>query len=261
MTQATLQALMHQIGPGHVVGFFLVLARIGPLFVIAPLFSSPMLPTQARTIVAIAISMGLTPIAMHGHTVPTGALTLAGLMVCNLLVGLAFAFAVSAVFAAVTSAGAILDLVSGFSYGSILDPVDNSSGGVLTNFYSIVGLALFLAIGGDAWMLRGIGRTFSLVPLTGAPDIATITGGAVTAFGSVFVSALEVAAPALLALLITDVAFGLVSKVVPQLNVFAVGFPLKVGVALLIVGAALPFLGGFMSNQIASAVGTALQSI
>ena len=65
----------------------------------------------------------------------------------------------------------------------------------------------------------------------------------------------------MLALMITDVAFGMVSKVVPQLNVFAVGFPIKVGVALLVVAASLPFLGGWMSNQIATSVATALHAL
>jgi flagellar biosynthetic protein FliR len=65
----------------------------------------------------------------------------------------------------------------------------------------------------------------------------------------------------MLALLITDVAFGMVSRVVPQLNVFGVGFPVKVGVALLIVSAALPFIGNWMSDQLASSVGTALSAL
>jgi flagellar biosynthetic protein FliR len=65
----------------------------------------------------------------------------------------------------------------------------------------------------------------------------------------------------LLALLITDVAFGMVSRVVPQLNIFGVGFPVKVGVALLVVGAALPFLGNWMTNQLSSSVGTALTTL
>ena len=124
----------------------------------------------------------------------------------------------------------------------------------------MVGLALFIAIGGDAWMLRGIAHTFDLVPLTGAPT--SLAGDAADmAAGTIFVSALEIAAPAMLALLITDVAFGLVSKVVPQLNVFAVGFPLKIGVALLVVAASLPFLGGWLSNQIDGSVATALHAL
>ncbi len=261
MTQATLHHLLGQLGAGRITGFFLVLARVSPLFVIAPLFSSKMLPARVRGIVAVGLAFGLTSIATHGVRVPSDALTVAGLVLENLLVGLAFSIAVGAVFAGVEAAGSLLDIVAGFSYGSILDPIDGNQGGVLTSLYSIIGLALFIAIGGDAWTLRGIARTFTLVPLTRAPAIASMTSGVESAFGSIFVSALEVAAPALLALLVTDVAFGMVSKVMPQLNVFAVGFPTKVGVALLIVGASLPFVGGFMSNQIASAVGTALQTI
>ena len=261
MTEATLQALLHQIGPDHVVGFFLVLARVSPLFVVAPLFSSPMLPRRVRGIVAVALAIGLTPVATHGLTIPGGPLSIVGLVVCNVLVGLAFAFAVGAVFAAVEAAGGLLDIISGFSYGALIDPINGNQGGVLASFYGLVGLALFIAIGGDAWTLRGIGRTFDLVPLTQAPAIASLTDGVVSAFGSIFVSAVEVAAPGLLALLVTDVAFGMVSRVVPQLNVFAVGFPLKVGVALLVVAATLPFIGGFMSNQISSTVATALGSL
>jgi flagellar biosynthetic protein FliR len=61
--------------------------------------------------------------------------------------------------------------------------------------------------------------------------------------------------------MITDVAFGVVSRVVPQLNVFGVGFPIKVGVALLVVSAALPFLSGWMESQLVSSVGTALSTL
>ena len=65
---------------------------------------------------------------------------------------------------------------------------------------------------------------------------------------------MEVCAPVILALMITDVAFGMIAKVVPQVNIFGVGFPMKVGVAMLVVAASLPFLGTFMSNQVSSSV-------
>ncbi len=261
MTQSVLNGVLHQMGPGHVLGFFLVLARITPLFVVAPLFSSTMIPAQVRTIIAVAISIGLAPIAMHGQTVPSDPLVIALLFVTNALTGLGFSVAVSAVIAAVTSAGALLDVIAGFSYGQLINPMDGNQGGTLTNLYSLVGLMLFIAIGGDAYMLRGIEHTFMLVPLTGAPQISSLAAGVDAAAGTIFVSALELAAPALVALLITDVAFGMVSRVVPQLNIFAVGFPLKIGVALLVVAASLPFLGGFLSNQVGSAVTAALQAV
>jgi flagellar biosynthetic protein FliR len=262
MSQLSLSELVHQLGGGaQVTGFFLVLARITPLFVLAPLFSSKMIPLRVRGIVAVALSIGLTGVAMHGQHVPGQPLAVAGLMIEQVLVGTAFAFAVAAVTVAVQAAGGLLDTASGFSFGATIDPINGNQGGVLSQFYSLVGLALFLAIGGDAWMLRGVARTFQLVPLTRGAQLGPLVIGAERAFSSIFVSALEVAAPALLALLITDVAFGMVSRVVPQLNVFAVAFPLKVGVALLVVGASLPFIAGWMSNQIASSVFTALQSL
>jgi flagellar biosynthetic protein FliR len=261
VSQLTLNGLVHQLGGAQVTGFFLVLARVSPLFVLAPLFSSKMVPARVRTVVAVALAIGLTGVAVHGQRIPTDPIAVMGLLVEQLLVGLAFAFAVGAVFAAVEAAGAFIDMIAGFSYGSLIDPINGNQGGVMTAFYGLVGLAMFLAIGGDAWTLRGIARTFDLVPLTRGPRLTNLVSGVESAFGSIFISALEVAGPAMLALLVTDVAFGMVSRVVPQLNVFAVGFPMKVGVALLIVAVSLPFLGGFMSNQIASAVNTALQSM
>lgn len=261
MSEAALSHLLSQIGPMHVTGFFLVLGRVSPLFLLAPLFSSKMIPARVRGTIAVGLSIGLTGVATHGQSLPTDPLSMAGLMIEEVLIGLAFAFAVGAVFSAVEAAGALTDAIAGFSFGATLDPIDNTQGGPLSQLYSLVGVAMFIAIGGDAWVLRGLARTFTLVPIAGGPNLASLTTGAEQAFGSIFISALEVAAPALLALLITDVAFGMVSRVVPQLNVFAVGFPLKIGVSLLVVSASLPFLGGWMSDQIVNSLETALHSL
>jgi flagellar biosynthetic protein FliR len=254
VSAASLTTLINQVGPAKVTGFFLVLARVAPLFVLAPLFSSKMMPARVRSVVAIGVAIGLTPVALQGQRVPTDVLSVVALMVEQILVGLAFSLAVGAVLSAVEAAGDLIDLSSGFSYGAILNPLTGNTGGTMSNLYGMVGLALFLAIGGDAWVLHGIGHTFDLVPLTRAPAIATLTTGVEQAFGSIFVGALEVAAPVLLTLFITDIAFGMVSRVVPQLNIFGVGLPLKIGVAVIIVTASLPFLGGYMSNAVANSV-------
>jgi flagellar biosynthesis protein FliR len=261
MSQLTLNTLLHQIGSDKVTGFFLVLARVGPLFVLAPLFSSKMVPARVKGIVAVGLSIGLTPLAVHGQNIPTDPMAVAGMLVIQVLVGLAFSFAVGMVLTAVEAAGAITDMVAGFSYGAVLDPINGNQGGTMTNLYSLVGLMMFIAIGGDAWTLRGMQRTFELVPLTKAPAMASLTTGVEQAFSTIFVSALEVCAPVILALLITDVAFGMIAKVVPQVNIFGIGFPMKVGVAMLVVTASLPFLGSFMSDQISTAVLGALHSL
>jgi len=253
--------LLSKLAAGQLAGFILVLARVTPLFVLAPLFSSAMIPARVRTVIAVGISIGLTPIALHGQHVPSSPLALFELVLEGLLVGLGFSLVLAVLMAALESAGALIDVISGFSYGSLINPLNGEMTAVMARFYSLVGTLIFLVIGGDAWTLRGLDRTFQLVPLTAAPRLGPLVGGAEHVFSGVSTGALEVAAPVLVALLITDVAFGVVSRVVPQLNVFAVGFPAKVAVALLVVGASLPFLANWINSQVTVSVGEALGAL
>ena len=253
--------LLSKLAGNELAGFILVLARVTPLFLIAPPFSSPIIPPRVRGIVAVAISMGLAPIAMSGQHIPTDPLTLASLIIEGGLVGLGFAFSFAVLFGAIETAGALADLGSGFSYGTLIDPFSGNESGAFSHLYSLVGIAVFFVISGEAWVLRGLARTFQLVPLTSTPQLKSLVGGAELIFSTVFTSAVEIAAPVLIALLITDAAFGVVSRVVPQLNVFAVGFPAKVAVALLVVGATMPFVAGWISNQMSTSVGAALGAL
>jgi len=250
--------LLSKLAGNELAGFILVLARVTPLFVIAPLFSSRMVPPHVRGLVAVGISVGLAPIALHGQHIPSDPLLLAGLVLEGLLVGFGFAFSLAVLMGAVESAGTVIDVLSGFSYGQLINPINGGESAVAARFYSLIGTLIFLVIGGDAWMIRGLDRTFALVPLTGKPQLTSLIGGAEHVFSSVFTGALEVAAPVLIALLITDVAFGVVSRVVPQMNIFAVGFPTKVAVAMLVVGASLPFTANWITEQLSASVGSAL---
>jgi flagellar biosynthetic protein FliR len=254
-------ALLEQIGTQHVAAFFLVLTRIGPLFVVAPLFSSKMIPVRARGVAAVALAIGMSPLALKDGKVPTDALSLAGLLGKEALVGFAFAFSIAVLFAAVSIAGSFLDTLIGFSYGGLVDPVNGNQSSVLSQLYTLVGVMVFIAIGGEAWMVQGLAKTYDLVGLTEMPAIGTLVGGAQHTFASIFVSAVEIAAPVLIALIVTDAGFGVVSRVMPQLNVFAVGFPAKILVGFLIVAASLPFVASWIGNQLEQSVMSALHTI
>jgi flagellar biosynthesis protein FliR len=253
--------LLSRLAGNELAGFILVLARVTPLFLIAPPFSSSIIPPRVRGIVAVGVAIGLAPIALHGQHVPSDPVALAALIVEGGLVGMGFAFSLAILFGAVETAGALADLGAGFSYGSLIDPISGNESGAFSHIYSMFGIAIFFVIGGEAWVLRGLSRTFQLVPLTSAPRLENLVGGAEQVFSTVFASALEIAAPVLIALFVTDAAFAVVSRVVPQLNVFAVGFPAKVAVALLIVAATLPFVGGWIASQMSTSVGAALGAL
>jgi flagellar biosynthetic protein FliR len=257
----TLEALLRHVGENQIAGFMLVLGRIGPLFALAPLFSSKLIPARGKSVCAVALAVGIAPIALAGHDVPLEVGSFVELMLKEILVGLAYAFALGALFAAVSTAGSFLDTLIGFSYGALVDPVTGNQSAVLTQAYIFVGILVLIAIGGDQLMIKGRARSYDLVPLLESPSLPAIAGGAQSAFAQVFLSAIELAAPVVLAIIITDAAFGMVSRVVPQLNVFAVGFPAKVTVGLIMIGVSLPFAAGWIADELQRSVSTALQSI
>jgi flagellar biosynthesis protein FliR len=254
-------AILREFGENQVAGFLLVLGRVGPLFALAPLFSSNMIPGRAKGLCALALTLGLAPIALGKREIPLDILAYAELMLKEILVGVAFAFALAALFAAVSTAGAFIDTLIGFSYGSLVDPITGNQSSVLTQAYTLVGVLVLIAIGGDQLMIKGLARSYDLVPLLDAPALPSLVGGVQTAFSQVFRSALELSAPVVLAIVITDGAFGVVSRVVPQLNVFAVGFPAKVTVGLLIISVSLPFTAGWMADELERSVSVALRSL
>jgi flagellar biosynthetic protein FliR len=258
--QGSASQLIAEFGEQRVLAFFLVLARLSPLFLLAPLFSSKMVPARVRGIVAVALAIGLSPVVARHH-LPTDVLAIGSLVTKEMLIGAAFAYALAATFAALAVAGSFLDTSIGFSYGGLVDPVNGNQSAVLSTAYSLIGLLVFIAINGDAWVIQGLARTYDVVGLTDYPSLGRMVAGAGEAFVQIFASALEVAGPVLLALMLTDAAFGVVTRVVPQLNVFQVGLPAKVVIGLLLIGATMPFVAGWISSQLQADVGAALDTL
>jgi flagellar biosynthetic protein FliR len=217
-----------------------------------------------RGVTAVALAIGISPVAGQAAgagTIPADVWGLGGLIAKELLVGLAFAFGIAALFAALAAAGAILDLSIGFMLGGVVDPLSGVQSSLLQQLYTMIGVLVFIAIGGDGWVIAGLARTYDAVPLLEWPELGSLTAAAQLAFSGIFAAAVQVCAPVLLALIITDAATGVVSRVVPQLNVFAVGFPAKIAVGLLLVGVSLPFAAGWLSDELQRSVSTALQSL
>jgi flagellar biosynthetic protein FliR len=121
--------------------------------------------------------------------------------------------------------------------------------------------AIFVVVGGVEWVLQGLARTYDIVGIAEMPQLGTMVQGAAEAFAQIFVSAIEVCGPILLALILTDAALGMVSRVAPSLNIFAVGFAVKIGVGLILIGLTLPFVGGWIGDQVQGSVTEALRTL
>jgi len=248
------------IAGAQLVGYVLVLCRVGGLFVLAPVFSGREIPTQAKVIVAGAISFALEPIVIHGQVVPTG-IELVPLILKELLVGLAIALALGVVAAGVQTAASLLDTMIGFSFATLVDPMTQAQTAVTGQLYSLFTVLVFLLIGGDHLMIEGLAASYRLVPLGVLPSAAKLGGLAAQDLTQIFVIGVEVAAPVVIALGLVDIAFALVARSVPQMNVFFVGIPGKVLVGLGAIAASLPFLTGHLEDLLQNAVYQALASL
>ena len=171
------ESLLAQFSEQQVAAFFLVLARISPLFLLAPLFSSKMINRRVKGIVAVALTVGIMPVVKHGE-IDLDSFAYAGLLLKEIVVGLAFAYALHAMFAALQAAGTLLDTLIGFSFGAIVDPVTGTQSAVIQQMYSLFGVLIFIAIGGDTWVIKGLARTYEAVPLLEAPAIGSMVQGA-----------------------------------------------------------------------------------
>ena len=150
-------------------------------------------------------------------------------------------FLVFLVFAAIQSAGSLIDLFGGFTLAQAFDPQSMINGAQFTRLFHMAALALLFATDGYQLILGGLMRTFSAMPVGTGVDLAASTEVLVDGVPAMFLAALQIAGPLLVVLFLADVGIGLLTRVAPAINAFAMGFPLKI--LLTVVFAGTLFLG------------------
>jgi flagellar biosynthesis protein FliR len=249
-----------EVATAQLVGFMLVTARIGGIFVFAPVFSSKLIPARVKALVAAGFALALTPLATRNQTIPSEALDIATVLVKELAVGLGFALAIGMLATAIQMGASLLDTLIGFSFGSLVDPITNVQSSILMQVYAMVATIVFLLTGGDHLVVLGLARSYELIPLDAVPSLSALAGLATDRLASIAVIGLEIAAPVVIALVVTDMAFGIVSRVVPQMNVYFVGLPAKILAGLAVAGASLPFVAIHFENELRATIVRALEA-
>jgi len=216
--------------------------RIAGLVALAPGLSFQHAPAQVRVFLALGLATVLAPIASRGTQAPAEPLAFMGLCLAELLFGMVLGFAVGSLLEALRFGGEVLDLQIGLRAGQLYDPTSGSHSGILSTAYYMIALILFMAADGHHWLLRGLASSFAIVPVGGVSagaDLIALVGELGT---SVLVLGLRVAAPVMATLLLADLAFGLVARAVPQINVFLVGIPAKIALGFMVAAAAASLL-------------------
>ncbi|MGG7307012.1 flagellar biosynthetic protein FliR [Curtobacterium sp. AB451] len=227
--------------------------RLVAFFVIAPPFSYRAFPATVKVILGIGLAIGVAPrVAVGYESLATGPFLLA--LLTQLLVGLALGFLVFLVFAAVQSAGALVDLFGGFTLAQAYDPQSQVNGAQFTRLFQMAALALLFASGGYQLIVAGLVRSFDAVPLTGTFDLGGLASVLLTALTQMFLSSLQIAGPLVVVLFLADVGLGLLTRVAPALNAFQMGFPIKIGLTVVFAGALFMALPSVVSSLTGDAV-------
>jgi len=208
----------------------LATVRIIAFLAVAPPFSQKSIPGMVRVGIAFGLALAVSPRLVPTGTDTTGAFI--GSLVLQAVVGALFGFLVYLVFSAVQSAGTFIDLFGGFQMAAAFDPMSMSSGAQFNRLYQMTALVLLFVTNGYQIVLAGLVRTFDALPLGAVLDPELFMHSMTSGLSQMFVGALQIAGPLLVVLFLADVGLGLLTRVAPALNAFAMGFPLKILISL-----------------------------
>ncbi|MFT4469453.1 flagellar biosynthetic protein FliR [Arthrobacter sulfonylureivorans] len=233
--------------------------RMVAFLLIAPPFSYGAIPARVKAMLGVGLALAVSPRVVNGYE-PLDTAGFFGALVLEILVGALLGFLVFLVFSAVQSAGTLIDLFGGFSMAQAFDPQSMVNGAQFTRLFQMAALALLFASDGYQLIIGGLARSFTALPLAGGVDLTEPVQLMITGVTQMFLAAVQIAGPLLVVLFLADAGLGLLTRVAPALNAFALGFPLKIFLTLMLGGVVFVALPRIVSSLAGQAV-TALTGV
>ncbi|MEH7344869.1 flagellar biosynthetic protein FliR [Bacillus sp. JJ1532] len=216
--------------------FLLIFVRVTSFFLMMPLFSYRSIPTVAK------IGLGFFMSLVMVFTIDTPTLEIDNhyflLIIKEALVGLLIGFIAYLILSAIQIAGGFIDFQMGFAIANVIDPQTGAQSPLMGQYLYTIGLFFLLTVNGHHLLLDGVFYSYQFIPLEqpwisfGNENMAEYV---VKAFNSMFIIAFQMSIPVVGSLFLVDIALGIVARTVPQLNVFVVGLPLKIGVSFIVL--------------------------
>lgn len=211
--------------------------RITSFFVASPLWGHSSVPNQVKIGLAFLMTLVLVPVLPAMPEVPIMSWASLGLMVEQMLIGIAIGLVMHVVFAVVQAAGEFIGLQMGLAFATFFDPGSGTNTMILSRVFFMITLLMFVALGGHLMVLEALASSFFSLPVGIGAFNPTAFEMLVRYGGTIFVAGMSLALPLVGSLLIINLAMGILNRSAPQLTVFNIGFPtsLTVGLVLLMV--------------------------
>jgi flagellar biosynthetic protein FliR len=231
--------------------------RIGALLLAAPVFNAQGVAPRARLMVALGLTVVLAPLLPKTPTMAPFSAAWWLSLGCELAIGISIGFMLQLVFEGVMLAGELISYGMGLGFAQLADPLHGAPAPMLGQFYQICAMLLFLSLGGHLRIVELLNDSFRAAP-PGAAVLAPGSFYAVAQLGGLcFAGALRIALPAVIALLLVNLSFGVMNRSAPALNALSLGFPLSLIVGLVALRFALPQLQSVLTDLLDQAWGYA----
>ena len=219
----------------------LVLLRVSSLFAVLPVFGLKSVPAKFKIVAGAALSLVVASgIPAGGDLVVRSDFHLAYLAVREVAIGLSLGFVASFIFSTVEFGGEIIGTQMGFAIANIYDPITERQMSVISNFQQALFILLFFAVNGHHILFGAIFRSCEVLPIGGGGLDFLAVREVLRLGGNIFSIAVQIASPAIIMLLLTHLAIGVISRTVPQMNVFIISFPLTISVGVFMLAITVP---------------------
>lgn len=209
-----------------IAAFIFPLARILGFIATAPLWSTAVIPQRTRLMLGLAITLAIAPVLPPMPDVQPATLSGLWIMFQQMLIGIGMGFAARIVFAAFDLAGEFMGFQMGLGFATFYDPLRGSQTPVVAEFIGLIALLLFLSMNGHLLYFATLAQSFVAMPISATPLAAESWLNLVRLGSTIFSAGLLLSLPVVVALMITNVALAVLTRAAPQLNIFALGFPL-----------------------------------
>ncbi|MCL2344707.1 MAG: flagellar biosynthetic protein FliR [Desulfobulbus sp.] len=209
-----------------IAAFIFPLARILGFVAAAPLWSMAVVPLRTRLILGLAITLAIAPALPPMPAVAPATPTGLWIMLQQMLVGIGMGFAARTVFAAFDVAGEFMGFQMGLGFATFYDPLRGAQTPVVAEFIDIIAFLLLLAMNGHLLYFATLAQSFVAIPVSATPLATASWLNLVQLGGHIYSAGLLLALPVVVALMITNLALAVLTRAAPQLNIFALGFPL-----------------------------------
>jgi flagellar biosynthetic protein FliR len=227
--------------------------RIGAMFAAVPIFSSRSVPVRIRVLLAFFISWMLIPVIPAPPSVELISAQALVISIHQVLIGLAMGFILQLVFAAFVIAGQSIAMAMGLGFASIIDPQNGMQVPVVSQTFLIMATLIFLSLNGHLVLIEVLANSFQNLPVGMLVPSRDGLWQLVTWGSNMFAGGMLIALPAVAALLLVNLAFGVTTRAAPQLNIFAVGFPVMIMVGLAFLILTLPTITTHLSRLLLEA--------